>query len=96
MGWAPSWATLTLLLLLAALSAQLAEVQPFGVQAKGLQPLAAELTAFEGHRGAQQTRLLGLPAPQRGRWLLRSCLRARLLQHWGALGLGSLLGGPIG
>ncbi|XP_025771542.1 protein KRI1 homolog, partial [Puma concolor] len=48
---------------------KLPEVQPFGVQAKGLQSLAAKLTATQGHGGAQETRLLAPPPPV-GDWLL--------------------------
>lgn len=43
-----------MVLLLLPLPSQLAEVQPFGVETKGLQSLSAELVASKCHCGTQQ------------------------------------------
>lgn len=75
------------------LPAQLPEVQPFGVETKGLQSLAAKLLSTEGH-GTQETRLLA-PPPPLGDWLLGGRPRTRLFLCRGAPRLGPLPAGPI-
>lgn len=69
---AASWSSRAALgtLGLPPLPAQLTEVQPFGVEPKGLQSLAAKFPPPECHSGAQETRLLA-PPPPLGDWLLR-------------------------
>lgn len=81
-------------LLLPPLSAQLPEVQPFGVEAKGLQSLVAELASPKCHCGAQETCLLA-PLPPLGAQLLRGCHRVCLFLCWGALRPGPLATGSI-
>ena len=66
-------------LLLPPLSAQLPEVQPFGVEAKGLQSLAAELTSPKCHCGAQETGLLAPPGSS-----IHGIFQARVLE-WVAI-----------
>lgn len=93
--WAPSRSGAALgPLLLPLLSAQLAEVQPFGVEAKGLQSLAAKLTSTKCYCGAQETCLLA-PPPPLGGWLLGRWHRGLLFLCWGALRPGLLPTGPI-
>lgn len=78
--------------MLPPLPGQLAEVQPFGIEAKGLQSLAAKLMPTKCHSGTQETCLLAPPPPL---GLLGVWHRACFFLHWGAPRLGLLPTGPI-